>query len=109
MLALANTKITVLRGETTNEYGDQVDTEEPFKRDIPASLIEQTKQLFDLASGTPRTIKLFTCRVNNNTNISLTDRIKDQSTNAIYAIDNISTPTGPTNASDMRLDLSKVN
>ncbi len=109
MLAYATTKISVIRGSITDDYGDEIDTVEPVHRNINASLIERHRTTFDLVSGTPRRIKTFSCRVDPRADIQQDDRIVDQKDNAIYAIDDIYITQSPTNISDMRLELMKIN
>jgi hypothetical protein len=47
--------------QADNPFGDQIDSRVPHYTDIPASLVETNKQVFDRSTQTPRTVRQGTC------------------------------------------------
>lgn len=111
MLAVATTRVDVLRGTSTDEYLDEVDIVDVASGllNIPMSIIEKTKQVVDPVSGTPRTVRFATGRAEHGTDIRSSDRIRDRSTGQIYAIQSLTTTQSPTHKNDLRLDLVRVD
>ncbi|MFJ8935358.1 hypothetical protein ACIRL0_06515 [Streptomyces sp. NPDC102365] len=105
MRAIPNTTITVLRGTTLDEFGDEADNATVAASGIPASLIEQVRQAFTPESATPRVVRYTIGRVNPDTDIRETDRIKDERTNRTYIVQAVSQTGGIGTTSDLRLDL----
>jgi hypothetical protein len=108
-MGLATTRIAVLRGTTTNDLGDEVDSTEPVDGlgDVPASLIEKSKGVQDEASGTWRSVRYLKCRVSPRLDIREGDRIRDNRTGNIYFIDELTrTPRGIAGAGTLSLDLT---
>lgn len=105
MISIANTKISIYSGTTTDEFDDVVDVDTPIETDIPASIMEGKPQVQTGADGTPRVIRMAVLRVRRNTNIVRGKRIKDQTTGQFYIIDSnvkVSNLAFPT---DLRVDL----
>lgn len=92
MQEIANTTVAVLRGTAANAYGDPVDTRIPVYTGISAYLGERSKQAFDSASQTPRTVRSVVCVVPGWTDVHTTDQIQDESTGYVYAIEDVLKP-----------------
>lgn len=108
MQALATTSLTVLRGTTTDEYGDEQDTDTPVHTGIPASLTEQTRRVTTRDDPTPRIIRTAIARVPAGTDVTDQDRVRDERTGAVYIVDATSGMTNPAVAVDIRLDLRRT-
>lgn len=108
MQAIATTRITVLRGTTTDAFGDEQDTDTPVATDIPCALTEQTRRVTTRDDPTPRIIRYATARVPAGTDIRDEDRVRDQRTGAVYIVDAPSSMTNPALAVDLRLDLRRT-
>ena len=108
MLALATTRITVYRGTTTDDYGDEQDTDTPVYTGIPASIIEQSRRVTTRDNPTPRIVRYPVGRVTAGTDIQDQDRIRDERTGAVYIVDSVSQMANPAVASDLRLDLRRT-
>lgn len=112
MTYLANTRVAVLRGETLNALGDVVDSNgAPVVgyEDLPASLIETSKAVFDPSTGTRRTVRVVTCRLNPVVVIVEGDRIRDNQTGTIYAVSEWTrAPRALGTLSSLTLDLEDV-
>jgi hypothetical protein len=64
---------------------------------VPAALVESSKQVWDPATQTPRTVRSSTCVVPGTTDVLTSDTIRDESTGNYYMIQDIELqPTGPT-------------
>ncbi|MFB7111730.1 hypothetical protein [Streptomyces sp. NPDC056291] len=105
MRALANTTISVLRGTTLDEFGDEVDSDTVVASGIPCSLIERVRRAYTPESATPRVVRYSVGRVNADTDIREADRVKDERTDRIYIVQAVSQIGGPGMVDDLMLDL----
>lgn len=97
MMELANTTLTIMRGTSANPYGDLSDVGTPIYSGIPAAVNESSKQVWDPATQTPRTVRTSTCVVASWVDVLSSDTLKDESTGNYYMIQDIQVqPTGPT-------------
>lgn len=108
MLALATTTISVMRGTTTDGYGDEADTDTVIATGILASIVEQTRRVSTRDDPTPRTVRYPVGRVTAGTDITDNDRIRDDRTGAVYIVDAVSSMTSAAVAADLRLDLRRT-
>ena len=108
MIALATTRVSVLRGNTTDSFGDEADTTAVHASGIPASLIESTRQTFEPVTGTPRIVRTHIARVPQTTDVTEDDRIKDEATAEIYIVVSVSKNANPVLAQPLRLDLKRT-
>ncbi len=105
MRAIPNTTISVLRGTTLDEFGDETDNATVAASGIPCSLIEQVRQAHTPESPTPRVVRYTIGRVNPDTDVRETDRVMDERTNRIYIVQAVSQTGGIGTVNDLRLDL----
>jgi hypothetical protein len=105
---IATTTITVLRGTSTNGYGDEVDNGTVAASGIPASLIEQTRFTDDPSSDRPRVIRFVIGRVYHGTDVRAGDQIRDEGDATIYIVDSVTTPQHGAIQPDVRLELRRV-
>jgi hypothetical protein len=103
------TTISILRGTSTDVYGDLTDTATVAASGIPASIIEQRKTVFTPADNRVQQVGFFTGRVSQLVDVRIGDRIQDERTGTIYVLDNISTVSSPALGNDSRLDLRKAS
>lgn len=88
----ANTTVSILRGESTNEYGDLVDLTEAVYTGVPAILVEDSRQTQDPSTPTPRTIRASELHVPEWVGLLNSDRITDESTGNTYMIIEVTKP-----------------
>lgn len=112
MTFLATTRVSILRGETQNTVGDPIDDNRfpdavvPGLGDLPASLIEKSRKVYDFASQEQRTVRWVVGRLTPGTDIRDGDRVRDNRTGTIYALDEITRkPRSISGQSDLILDL----
>lgn len=108
MQAIATTQVEILRGTTTDEFGDEKDTNTPIASGIPASLVEQTRRVTTRENPTPRIVRYAVARVPANTDVTDQDRVRDQRTGAIYIVEAVSAMDTPALTVDRRLDLRRT-
>lgn len=108
MQAVANTKVSILRGTTTDAYGDEKDTDTPIATGIPASLVEQSRRVTTRDNPTPRIVRYAVARVPARTDVTDQDRLLDERTGATYIVDAVSGMANPAIEVDRRLDLRRT-
>jgi hypothetical protein len=108
VIARATTTLTVLRGTTTDTYGDEKDTDTPVATGIPCALTEQTRRVTTRDDPTPRIIRSAIGRVTAGTDITDQDRLRDERTGEVYIVDAVSSMNSAAVAADLRLDLRRT-
>jgi hypothetical protein len=108
MQAVATTTIAILRGTTTDAYGDEQDTDTPVHTGIPASLTEQSRRVTTRDDPTPRIVRYAVARVTAGTDITDQDRVRDERTGAVYIVEAVSSMANPVFAVDLRVDLRRT-
>ena len=90
LVIVATTRAALLRGTTTNDLGDEVDTTTivPGFEDFPVSIIEKDGHDFDPASNAWRSVQKLIGRAAADVPVDEGDRIKDLRDGKIYALDN---------------------
>jgi hypothetical protein len=107
---IQNTTATILRGTTTNQFGDEIDDNQPLVQHLPVFLAETGKTVQDPSTPTPRTIRQITCTVPQYVGITNEDRIKDEATGDTYIIIGVTTPPTIIGAPvDLVLDLKRIS
>ena len=89
MQGLANASVSVLRGTTTDEFGDEIDTNLVAAASVPAAIVESSRVVLDQATQTPRTVRALTCVMPSWADVLDTDRLQDQATGRIYIIESV--------------------
>lgn len=107
-VAIATTTLAVLRGTTTNAWGDEQDTDTPHQTGIPAALTEQSRRVTTRDDPTPRIVRYAVARVAAGTDVTDQDRVRDERTGAIYTVDAVSSMANPALTADLRLDLRRT-
>lgn len=107
-IAIATTTLAVLRGTTTDVWGDEADASTVVQTGIPASLTEQSRRVTTRDNPTPRIVRYAVARVTAGTDITDQDRVRDERTGAVYIVDAVSSMANPAVAADLRLDLRRT-
>ncbi|MER7814543.1 hypothetical protein [Streptomyces sp. NPDC096153] len=108
MTFVANTRISVLGGTSTNEWGDEVDGTTVAASGIPASILQRTRVVTTPEMPTPRRIAYYVGRLPHGTPVGIENRIRDEVSGRIYAITDVDTPANVGIDGDLRLDLKRV-
>lgn len=105
MVIIATSKYSVLRGTTTNEYGDEVDGDTVIDTDIRGSVVQRAKNVYNPDSGRVELITFYTGRFPHGTDIVQGDRIRDERTSKEYVVLSANGGSDFINKSDLTLDL----
>lgn len=108
MSFLATTTVTVLRGTTTNRYGDEQDTDTPVATGVRASILEKPVTGGRPASGRKDTQRGYTLRVWRSVDVRQDDRIQDEATGLIYVVTTLAPSTNAVGLGSTRADLQRV-
>ena len=108
MYALATCTVSILRGTSTNEFGDEVDNGTVAASGIPASIIVRSKSISDSATQTPRIVQQVIGAIGSNVDIRDTDQIRDDTNGITYVIESVIQPNGPGLTPDLQLELRRV-
>lgn len=109
MYALATTRVSILRGTDTDEFGDETDAVTVHASGILANIRETRRSVFDASTSTPRIVRTVECRLPSNTDILDSDRVKDENDGTIYGITSVTNPGGPGRRADLELELERTN
>jgi len=107
---LATGTYAVLRGTTTDAYGDAIDattTVDGYEA-LVGSLVERTRQTRRRVDGMPRDARSYTCRLPSWVEIQDDDRIKDNTTGDIFTIFSWRRVANPLTGPVLTLDLVRV-
>lgn len=113
MTFLATTRAAILRGTTKDPLGDEGDANSGSPvagyADLPASIIEKTRQVFDPASGQRRTVRYTVGRIRSDVLLREGDRLRDNRTGKVYNInETVTVPRGLSGQASLTLDLTSA-
>lgn len=111
---IANTRVAVLRGTPIeDEFGVPIDdnaTPATGYEDLPGSITERGRTVFDPTSGEPRTVRKITGRLPGDVVLEEGDRIRDNRTGTIYTIEESEgQPRSISGRASLSLDLKQVS
>lgn len=109
MRGKATTKVTILRGTETNSFGDEVDSDVTVHTGVRAAIAERNRRVYLPAEGATRVVRAYSGQVGYETDIRKGDRLRDERTNVVYLVLEISEPVNPANQPDYELELSRTN
>lgn len=109
MYALATTRVSILRGTSTNEFGDETDADTVHSSGTLANIRENRRSVFDASTGTPRVVRSIECRLPSDTDILDSDRIMDETDGKVYGIISVTNPGRPGKRADLELELEHTN
>lgn len=108
MISRATTTVTIYRGQSTDEYGDPIDSNTIVRTGLRASILEQTTKAWTEASTLPRAFRWAKMRVSHGTDVQQNDRILDERTGDIWTIVQMSNRANPVRNTDLRIDLEMM-
>lgn len=87
---LQTTAVSILRGTTSDAYGDEADDNTAAYQNVPASIVEGTaKTVLDPSTQAARTVRAITAVLPSWADVLNTDRIQDQATGTLYIIESV--------------------
>lgn len=111
MYGLANCLVSVLRGTTTNAWGDTVDAGgmgSVVASDIPAFIAVKSKTVTDPSTQTPRVVQTIRGAVGSDVDIRDTDQLYDDTHAVTYAVEAVTQPLAAGITPDLELELRRV-
>lgn len=106
MIAVPTATVDVLRGTTTNDFGDVVEADTVEIAGVPASIVEQRQRPHEPKGAEDRIIRIFKARVPHGTGVQKGDRLRDIADGTVYVVDNVYLQANPFWRPDQALDLS---
>lgn len=108
MLSAATTTITLYRGESTDEWGDPIDTDTVVETGIPAAITETNVDSSSEVSLVPREIRTAILRVGSEVDVQTNDRVYDEMNNESWIIQYITRQQNPVCAMDTKILLKRT-
>jgi hypothetical protein len=106
---LATSTYAVLRGTTTDAWGDPKDLDNPVHSGIPGSVRLARSSVTTISDGRPQQIGFFVGRLPAGTDVQNEDRLQDERSGEVYIVDAVNLDAvSPILNSGMRLDLRLV-
>lgn len=91
-MEIANTTVTVLRGSTTNAFGDTIPSGTAVLEGVPAFIGETGRKVQDPGSPAPRTIREVAGHVPRWAGVLNTDQLRDDRTGDTYQVLSVTDP-----------------
>ena len=108
MYDLATCTASILRGTTTDAFGDPLDTATVVTSGVLAAIREDTRTVFDQATQTPRVVRRIRGVMPSDTEVRDTDRIRDDTNNVTYIVTEVTAPRQPGFSPDLQLELKRI-
>lgn len=108
MIARATTRITIYRGQSTDDWGDTTDQSTMVATGVVASLQEQSQYFRAEVTTQPRNYRYARLRLDPSVDIQYNDRVLDETTGWIWTIRNLSKYQNPVRQQDTRVDLQRT-
>lgn len=109
MISGATTRISILRGQSEDEWGDPVDNDTVEASGIAASITEVNQEASTETTGAPRVIRKAILRVGSEVDLRTNDRIYDEWHEETWTINFISRVQNPVCAMDTKAELQRVD
>lgn len=105
-----STLVTVMRGVTTDEFGDEIDADVVVASGLPALVTEDGQQTGRPADGRDGGVaEQYVIRLRPDADVVELDRLLDQRTTAVYQVTAVYTPQGPTGIADVRVTAVRIS
>lgn len=108
MTFTATTRVAILRGETTDAFGDPIESDTQVAHGVPASILETGSNARRPVEGRTDNVRAYTMRVHPNVVVRRDDRVRDLSTNVVYTVDEVVVPVNPAGHAPRRVVLRRV-
>lgn len=108
MYALASTRVSILRGTSTDDYGDETDEPTVVASGVLACIREVASRVQDRTTGTPRQIRRVEAQLPSPTDVRVGDRLRDDRHHLTYLVENVTAPGGPGHTADLEVELKRV-
>jgi hypothetical protein len=106
---VANTTVSILRGEATDAWQDDIDPPAPVYTGVAVSLLEVFSNSSQRNESRPQTIRRYKARfIDPTTDLLEDDRLRDERTNSIYTVTQIDRRSNPFTGRYLGADLMRA-
>jgi hypothetical protein len=107
MIGLATTTASILRGSTTNVFGDEVDAATVVQSGLQLALMPVRQAGTRSADARPQEVEYFRGRMPAGTDVRVGDRLQDAA-GAVYLVTGSHQAANPVLAQDVAVDLTRT-
>lgn len=93
-LRVMDRRLTILRGTTVSDYGDESDVGTPVFSNVPAAIAEVSQTAFDPATQRPQIIRSLQGVMPGWAEVQLTDTLYEPATDRYFLIEDVSAEPG---------------
>ena len=104
---IANTVVTIMRGESTDAYGDPYDNASIAASGVRAAITERSRQAGRTVDGQRRVIRTVDGRLPAGTDVRTSDRLVDAD-GTVFTVDSVDCPRSFATSNDVHLILRRV-
>lgn len=108
MFATPNTTVSILRPGSVDDYTGEVTGETISATGVLASIMEQSRTVFDPASGTPTIVRFTRGRLPSGTSVTTNDRVLDERTSLTYVVQSVRQVQSPVHTNDVTVELVRL-
>lgn len=108
MYGLANCSISIMRGTSTDQWGDTIDSGNIVNQHVPAFIVVRSKQVYDPSTQSPRTVQTIVGAVGSAVDIRDTDQVFDETHSVTYSVESVTQPLASGITPDQTLELRRV-
>jgi hypothetical protein len=103
-----NAVFGTVNADTVDQYGDPVDLLNPAASGVPFSILEQQSNEMDPSTGESRVVRFVLGRCYPGVDLKRGDRVRDERTGVLYAVDGVTRPQSPVGTPDLRSELRQL-
>lgn len=108
MLFHPTTTVDILRGSTTDQFGDEVPSDTAVATGVPAVVTETGRRTSTAATAQPRVVRPHLIRLPGYADVQVGDRVKDLGDELVYWVDAVSGSRSFAGAVDLRIEARRV-
>lgn len=108
MRALPTTRVSILRGESTNIFADVTDASTVITVGVPIAITETGRATTSHADDRQKSVLTYTGRCSPKIDVRQGDRLLDKDGVTYYSVRAVTTVSNPITGNDQRLDLERV-
>lgn len=109
MYIIATCKASILRGSSTDTWGDTVDNSTVATSGVSASIRETSRVVRDTATQQPRVIRYVAGTMPSGTDVVDTDLVRDDTHGVLYTVEAVTQNRTPGFTPDLELQLKRVS
>ncbi len=108
MIGLVTERVDILRGSTTNVYGDEVDSDVVVQSNVPFGVNPASQQSTDSADERAQEVEYLRGRLPAGTDVRVNDRLRGAKTGFIYLVTGSHQAINPIMAQDVAVELTRT-